>query len=156
VEERHFRSAYAKHKDDIRAISECVKTKSLKAVVRFYFVEEGARKKAERERRRELELLRLSRTREAPSQAGVAASASAAGGSSTVVPTSATVASGGASASELSPSRASTPFSQGGCSAHEAASAPVEQRVPLGTAGIAQGALDTAPPVPVPKVEQSP
>ena len=59
VEERQFRSALTKHKGDIFAIRDAVRTKSLAAVVRFYFVEDGFRKKEETDRKRELQ--RLSR-----------------------------------------------------------------------------------------------
>ncbi|KAL1521458.1 hypothetical protein AB1Y20_021121 [Prymnesium parvum] len=78
VEERHCRSAMGKVGKDsssyrigkeasqvreasscglIRKIQESVKTKSLDAVTRFFYVELGMRKKAKRERKRELELL---------------------------------------------------------------------------------------------------
>ena len=84
VEERQFRSALAKHKSDLYAISEAVRTKSFAAVVRFFFVEDGLRKKEERERRRELEMLRLSRERGwkdgKPSVDGASGGGSAGGG----------------------------------------------------------------------------
>ena len=62
VEERHFKSAYAKHKDDVGGIQFCVKTRTFGEVVRLFFVEDGMRKKAERERKRELELLKAARS----------------------------------------------------------------------------------------------
>ena len=55
-------------KDDVVGINYCVKTRSFGEVVRFFFVEEGMRKKAERERKRELEQLKLSRARPDPTR----------------------------------------------------------------------------------------
>ena len=101
VEERQFRSAYAKHKNDIYAIREAVKTKSFGAVVRFFFVEDGLRKKEERDRRRELELLKLSRGK------GGDAGTKEGGGAKD----------GGGAALEVS--RASTPFSAGASALEE-------------------------------------
>ena len=62
VEERHFRSAFTKHRFNILAMHEAVRTKSLKAVIRFYYVEDGVRIKTERERKRELEMLKQARS----------------------------------------------------------------------------------------------
>lgn len=117
VEERHFRSAFAKHKDDVVGINYCVKSRSFGEVVRFFFVEEGMRKKAERERKRELEQLKLSRAR--PDPTGAAARAAAASAAATTAE-AAPDASLDVEPSEaaLPPpagadaSRASTPYSQ--------------------------------------------
>lgn len=48
VEERHFRAALAReptkrHDPDLGVVREAVKTKDLKAVIRFFYVEDGAR-----------------------------------------------------------------------------------------------------------------
>ena len=60
VEEvRQFRASFAKNKGNIFLIHEAVKTKSFFEVVRYFFVEDGLRIKAERDRKREIELLRL-------------------------------------------------------------------------------------------------
>ena len=83
VEERQFRASFAKNKGNIFLIHEAVKTKSFFEVVRYFFVEDGLRIKAERDRKREIELLRLSRS------------------------TGPKVNAGGSS---ITPSRASTPF----------------------------------------------
>ena len=104
VEERQFRSAYSKHKNDIYAIREAVKTKSFSAVVRFFWVVDGLRKKEERNRRKELELLKLSRGKGGDAGAKEGAAAVKEGG-------------GGGAAPEVS--RASTPFSAGATSALE-------------------------------------
>ena len=64
MEERHFRAAFSKHRGNLLAMHEAVRTKSLQAVVRFYYVEDGLRIKTERERKREIELLRLSRSQQ--------------------------------------------------------------------------------------------
>ena len=149
VEERHFRSALSKHKNDLKAIrasmslchpsacacpgvpnptdlqppqahleahdddigrdgrvaphvhcaGEAVRTKPLTAVTRFFFVEDGLRKKAERDRRKELEILRLSRSTHKGAEGG---KEGAGGGASNPM---------GVSPADLS--RASTPFSMG-------------------------------------------
>ena len=45
MEERHFRAALSRHKKDLITVQQLVKTKDLKAVVRFYYIENGLRKK---------------------------------------------------------------------------------------------------------------
>jgi len=62
VEERQFRSGMGKYKKDLKAIQELVKTKDMKAIVRFFSLEKGPRKKQKGEKQRELELLKQSRS----------------------------------------------------------------------------------------------
>lgn len=63
VEERQLRAALAKAKlVDLVSLRESVRTKELGAVIRFFYVLDGQRKKAEREKQREVELLRLARS----------------------------------------------------------------------------------------------
>ena len=54
VEERHFRTAQTRHRDALSLIHEAVRTKTLAQVVRFYYVEDGARMRAERDKQREV------------------------------------------------------------------------------------------------------
>ena len=51
-QERQFHAAFGKHKE-LDEIAEIVKTKSLGAVVRYFYLVEGARPREERERERE-------------------------------------------------------------------------------------------------------
>jgi len=62
AEERQFHAAFGKHKE-LDEIVEIVKTKSLGAVVRFFYLEQGQKKKQQREKKREIETLKKERSR---------------------------------------------------------------------------------------------
>jgi hypothetical protein len=54
VEERHLHAALARSKTvDLRSVRDYVKTKDLKAVVRYFYVVDGERKKEHRDKERE-------------------------------------------------------------------------------------------------------
>jgi len=65
VEERHFHAALGKHKKDLRAVHDAVRTKDMASVVRLYYLENGLKKKEEREKARGVQLLKEARSREA-------------------------------------------------------------------------------------------
>lgn len=64
AEERHFRSALVKCKKDLRQVQEAVKTKDLGSIVRYFYVDNGLRKKEEREKEREMAQMREARARD--------------------------------------------------------------------------------------------
>ena len=62
AEERQFHAAIKKH-TDLNEVAELVKTKDLRAVVRFYYLEMGRRQKESRDKKREIENLKKERSR---------------------------------------------------------------------------------------------
>jgi hypothetical protein len=62
ADERQFHAAFGKHKE-LDEIAEIVKTKSLGAVVRYFYLVEGQKKKQQREKKREIESLKKERSR---------------------------------------------------------------------------------------------